>query len=425
VVLLALALAAFRPVATIPGGAADGDEPANPDSEDQRFEAGRGVEPTGLGSAYEGSPISTARPPGSTQQVYEVRDSAGVRIVQYALVPERAAPIRLSAQPIFRVEATPDGQPFEIPGAAALLTDGGAVLDNREARELVFISPTGSVAVRGTEPVPDAGIFSITPIEDDTILVQWTGWREPGELALLHRGELVRTVPLHEEVANNKVIGVARDGSLLLGMPSSLAGGRPRWASAYLARYDRRAERVDTVGAYDLGGPHLPFRFPQNGAAAVSGGRFVIGRSDRSELRWFDADGTLRQILRWEKRSLVVSDSMWSVYEASYRAGISRREGEDWIQRHLEGVKQSTDEAPVFRRVLSDSQGNVWIGSRGFPLEYWTPAGYDVISEQGVWLGTVSVPSNFRVLVVGSDRVFGVEVEGERVLGVVTYRLER
>jgi hypothetical protein len=426
-VAAALLLAAVRPIQGAPeragGDAASSGEPARDERSAPARSAGRA--PTSAGAEAAGT-SGTGQPQDAAvaRQAYEVRDSAGVRIVEHGLRPERAAPFRLSAEPVFRAESMPDGSAFEVPWAASLLRDGGAVIESGESRRLVFISPTGEVAMSGaTPPDPDMGIFSITAVEGDTVLVQYTSM-EQGTLAVLHGGGLVRQIPLDPEVANNKVMGVGSGGELLLGMPSMLVGGRPQWVPAALSRYDRRTERVDTVGVYDLGGPTFAFRFTQNGAAVVSGGRFVIGRSDLPELRWLDPDGALRQIVRWRRRPVTITDAMWSVYEAQIRAGAGSREGEDWIRRHMDGVKQSTEEAPLFRRLIPDDQGNVWVGSQGFPLEYWTPSGYDVISQQGVWLGSVAVPPTLRILAIGTDRVLGAEVDGREVRSIAVYRIE-
>jgi hypothetical protein len=220
------------------------------------------------------------------------------------------------------------------------------------------------------------------------------------------------------------VLGVGQGGELILGMPISISGPRSSWLPAILSAFQLRDQRLDTIGRYDFAGPSSPVRFQLMGAAAVSAGRLVVGRGDRPELRWLDPDGRLRQIVRWQPPARVVTDSAWSAYAAELRSGSRMTELE--IRDRVEGLEQTLDQAPVFWRLMGDSEGNVWISSHGVPdIDYWTPPAYELVSPQGVWLGTVSMPPGFQVLAIGRDRILGAERDAANVWSLVMYGLER
>ena len=70
----------------------------------------------------------------------QIEDSAGVRIVQYAGVPEVELPFAIAEEPIYRHGANPGDYIFQFVDAGRLFPDGSAVVADRDG-EVVVLSP--------------------------------------------------------------------------------------------------------------------------------------------------------------------------------------------------------------------------------------------------------------------------------------------
>ena len=72
------------------------------------------------------------------------RDSAGIRIVEYAGVPDGRAPFALAADPQYRHGDDPGDYAFRYIHAGALLADGSAVVADAQNIELVALNRDGT-----------------------------------------------------------------------------------------------------------------------------------------------------------------------------------------------------------------------------------------------------------------------------------------
>jgi hypothetical protein len=50
---------------------------------------------------------------------------------------------------------------------------------------------------------------------------------------------------------------------------------------------------------------------------------------------------------------------------------------------------------------------------------------HQVVSKDGEWLGTVSLPQRFEILDIGYDRILGIERDSHDVEAVSVYRIDR
>lgn len=92
------------------------------------------------------------------QAQVQIRDSAGVRIVEYAETPDSTPPFRFSDEPIYRHGDRPGDYQFRHISfmQGRFLPDGGAVISDGDNSEVVLLGPDGALegilARRGEGP---------------------------------------------------------------------------------------------------------------------------------------------------------------------------------------------------------------------------------------------------------------------------------
>jgi hypothetical protein len=386
--------------------------------------------------------MAACEQPAPAQEEAVTRDSSGVRIIDNAVAAVGLAPFRISDQPIYRV-GWGDGHIFEAVVAGTLLPDGRAVFaDGGSTLQVTVLSPDGEVESVLGRPGEGPGefrrIFSVQHFDPDTVIIQDSQNRR---LSFFHEGSLVRDIGLGS-AADLCLLGSDEDGRLLLGMPLAVVRGRryeTPWLQVPIVTMTLASPAFDTVGVADWDqslnfGGNNPFG--SRGHATISNGRFVVGRSDIPELRWFDSGGQLQQIARWQAEPRSVSDSVWAAYEAGIRARFSTVGlPEADIRSRIETLKAAAaqEPPPLFGGLLGDDQGNVWIAEYRSPYSGNPPRGselpsrYSVLAPDGRYVGHVAMPASrpFRLLAVSLSRVIGIEEDEFGVQAVVAYGIER
>jgi hypothetical protein len=253
------------------------------------------------------------------------------------------------------------------------------------------------------------------------------------KFSLFHEGAFVRDVTLPPGIpARNRAMGVDARGRFLLGIPSGYSPSfEEPWLRMPLLTLDVTVPRVDTVAHYDfiqhrsewLGDPFMS-GFGRPGAA---GGRFVVARADRMELRWIDSEGSLEQIARWRAPSRPLTDSFWAVWEDARKRQLSARRSDEEIRAEIAEARANVSRtlpvfSPIFTALLGDAVGRVWIAE--YEAEYGFPHRYQVVSAEGEWLGAVTTPTRSRILAVGEERVLLLEVDALDVQAVSLYLIE-
>ena len=362
-----------------------------------------------------------------------VRDSAGVRVVEYAGVPDVEPPFALAPQPQYRHGGRAGDYAFGLVGLGRLFSDGSAALSDDANSEIVLVTPDGaeySVAATAGEGPGEVGyVLGMFTRGQDSLMVLD---RRNSSFSLFVDGSLVLTESLADLQRYTSLWpqGIDAGGSFLAATSSFRSGFEEEWLQGHMARFDPGTGAVDTVASYDFvpgaGNPSQGF-----GSIAVADGHFIYTRSDRPEATWRATDGTVEQIVRWQAEPERLTEEHLVPLEADLRARLrfANRDAPATVVERLTRETMAEYRAdlgrplPLFRPPFGDAEGRVW-------LPTYVPAGpregsppYSVISSDGSWLGKVNAPPGLRILDVAHDRVLGVIKDEMDVESVVVYEL--
>ena len=353
-----------------------------------------------------------------------------------------AAPIRVSAEPVWRVGWDETGPVFENIVAGALLGDGrAAIADGGQTLQVSVLAHDGAVLAVLGRPGQGPGefrrILAMKRLGTDTIAVQDADNRR---LSLFHGGELVDNVALGP-AANLSLLGADEEGRAVFGMPPGVVYGRryeTPWLAIPFVRMSLATGAVDTLAVADWDqsleyGGNSPFL--SQGHATIAGGTVVVGRGDAPEVRWLGADGEPVRIARWEAPSSPVPDSLWTAYERALRdrfteIGLPAAD----IDGRLTTMKAAIQEPlPHFEDLLADPEGNLWIAEYtpryvGDPPRVRDhPERFYLLDPEGRGMGHVSLPPGaaLRILDIGADRMLAVEEDSLGVQAVALYALNK
>ena len=367
----------------------------------------------------------------------QIEDSAGVRIVEYAGVPEVGPPFAIAEEPVYRHGANPGDYAFRRIKAGRLFPDGGAVVSDEWNGELVVLSPDGAthevLAKRGEGPGEVTYVYSLFVLGQDSVMMD-----DPRLLRLtFFAGDSVARIANLPRSRGLGVVGTGSSGEVLLATraPSRpLSGLEGEWLPGHMARFDMETGTLDTVASYDYMAripPGLEWNFiAAVGEVMVATGRFAHTRSDRPEITWSLPDGTVTQIVRWRAEPAQLTEEMLEHVEADERRR-NRVAYPHWPDSRIEEMTRE-DMAdyhasigrplPFFGSPFADDEGGVWLPSyRLAGSQEGSP--YTVISSDGEWLGEVEAPPRFRILDVTGGLVLGVLRDEMDVESVVVYEL--
>ncbi len=368
----------------------------------------------------------------------QIEDSAGVRIVEYAGVPEVEAPFAIAAEPVYRHGVNPGDYAFRGINVGRLFPDGSAVVSDEWNSELVVLSPDGAthevLARRGEGPGEVTYVNAIFALGQDSVLMA-----DPrlGRVTLFAGGSVPRTVDLLR-LSGLGVEGIGSSGELLLAtrVPAERRSGlEGEWLPGHMARFDMETGALDTVASYDFTS-RIPPGLEWNpieavGEVMVATGQFVYTRSDRPEVTWSLPDGTVTQIVRWQAEPAQLTEELLEPVEADERMrnrvaypGLPDSRIAQITQEDMAAYFASIGRPlPLFGPPFADAEGRVWLPSYrpGGSQEGASP--YTVISSDGEWLGKVEAPPRFRILDVTGGLVLGVLRDEMDVENVVVHEL--
>ena len=369
-----------------------------------------------------------------------VRDSAGVRIVEYAGAPAADAPFTFSPEPVYSHGSGSGDYTFANIWTGRLLPDGGVVVSDAGNGEVVLLAPDGSsseiLARRGEGPGEVGLVASMFVLSGDSVLLEDMAH---ARFTVLAGGSLARTVAPRDRkfTQDFRTIGIDPSGQLLMTSSSYRRGFEEDWLPGYMILFDLDTEVADTVASFDW----VPFRPPEgvkenpfshHGFTTAAGGQFVYGRTDVPELVWRNPDGSVAQIIRWQPEWVYPSEEHWNQFEANQRAvlpGVNPQASTDaaikeLIQGTLARYQLDTDQPlPLYGRPFGDAEGRIWMAQYSIGSGRDGAPAYTVIDTDGVWLGRVAVPLGLRVLDVAGGRVLGVVKDDMDVQSVVVYEL--
>ena len=380
---------------------------------------------------------AACRPDAARDPALSVRDSAGIRLVEYAATPERAGPFVFASQPLYRYGAGPEDYPFQSIWRGALLGDGSAAVIDALNSEIVLIAADGTfrglLAGRGDGPGELDRPTSVFARGGDTLLVDDHGH---ARLTFFSGGGVAREVDTRFLNRSLRVLGLDSAGHPLMASSSYMRGFPEPWLQGHMVRFDIDAGVADTVAAYDwvpAWSDERPVNpFGVGGLVAAVAGRFVYIRSDLPEVTWRNPDGTVHQIVRWRSPPAYPDEEDWRLFESSLRATLrpanphiqSEAEFEDLMQRTLSRYELVADEPlPLFTQPFGDREGRLWLGHYTVGARVGGVSGYSILAPDGIWLGEVRAPEGVRLLDVAQDRALGVFRDEMGVESLVLYEL--
>ena len=313
--------------------------------------------------------------PSSVSVAVNIEDSAGVRIVEYAGTPE-VPTLTLADEPLYTHGTREGDYLFQGDFSGVVFPDGNAVISDWGNREVVRLGPDGrQEVIAGPGEGPGeirGGPAQLFAGGQDSLLVYDSAVRRVLRYAA---GSLVDDVRLPDPPGGAPMLVREADGFGHLLMISAYRRPDPseEWTTGHLMRLDLASWTADTVGSYDQLPPEPADRtaipmYRYVGEVGTAGGEFVHGRTDKPSLLWLRADGTVRQIMRWQPPSVLTTAEGWDNWVACLGDEFRRESPQtpeatirQMLDTRYEFVGDSPE--PLFGRIDSDDQGRVWLSS--------------------------------------------------------------
>jgi len=364
----------------------------------------------------------------STQPEVTVRDSVGITIVDNHAPAWHASEAWRIADSVTLQLGQADGPAeytFTYP-IAAQLSDGRILVSDAGFKELRFYRSDGqylqTVGGEGPGPGEFTWLSATFVLPGDTLVATDDA---PGRVTIFDEyGALVETVQLESRGNQTSVAGPlatrlwvatasfpAPDSAGLSGRLQEIAVyGSDGSVSAVIdtLTLSRRTTRQGDAGVLMTVLPFGP-----RPAVAASGGKAYVAPGDRYEIRVYDADGTLRRIIRrdWEPEAVTeedVSEHLEHVKELFSRFDTPTSTRAAFLEMNESAARLSSVKPPI-RAVATDRQGYLWVqpwvaGWRTVGNLPATP--HDVFDPDGRWLGQVEVPAGHWVTDIGADYVW-------------------
>lgn len=374
------------------------------------------------------------------QASFAVTDSAGVEVVatREPAWPEGGrSPWQLSL--VTEIGELDGAEPYLFGGPvrAALLPDGRVAVADEQSGDIRIFSDDGEFEARwgqrGEGPGEFHGFAWLSVCSGQLMAYDWiqqrvTSFSFDGTLATTAQIETPegqspyrsRCLPDGSLLAAGwgDVSGRFEDGIYMFAQPADVWRMLPDTDSAVTLGTYTSSERMARIrdGGFGTVGPH-PF-----GRAVVfagAGNRIVVGAGERLQLELREMDGTLSKIVRGPDAELVIDDEFIEMYRS-----VELPEEDSADRATLaEGDFPMPPRYPAYSEVLIDDLDFIWV--ERFALPWSTEREWGVFDPDGVFLGHLTFPGNFRMTDIRRDRLVGVATDELGVIRVRVYALER
>ena len=365
------------------------------------------------------------------------RDSAGIQIVE-ALRPlwgdVGSAGWLVDPKPVVDLAAAGNGSSHEfhrvqgmtrLSTGALVVADGGSDEIRLYSEAGDFLGATGGP---GEGPGEFTGLVGLARGRGDTLLA--LDWDDRmalfapdlgfiGDLGLPPFSQAIHAFDDGTVVVETETMSLhVYEGGGLVRVPSVL------W------RIDPEGASADSIGETAGEEQHVVVSGPRQGQTGTLFGRrshiatyrghIYQGHAIGMEVEELNAEGELLRILRIPDFSLALS---------SEAIVAERREmmGDDppgWFRRVIEEIP-ARSVRPAYDGLFLDPSGAVWLRPFRGRSEQGGPETWQVLANDGTWLGSVEFPANFQVMETGMDAVLGVWRDELDVEHPWVLRLER
>lgn len=376
--------------------------------------------------------------PGSARPDFQVRDSAGIRILENASPsPGSRLDWRIGPAPSASIGVREGEEPYMLHNAfsATRLSDGRIVVANDGSSELRVFDELGTHLVnwggRGEGPGEFSGdLREVGRWAGDSIIAWNTHFEEGlsvfdadgnfGRSFFLERGTDRFPYPLAAH-AGGTILTSAFAGSDGRAVEIRNGDGTPAIAlgvfpSAEVYEYERpeggRGTRDVAYGFVLLNG--------------FWGDLVFVAFTNRYEIRAFGTDGTLARIVRRDHVPRPTTQADIDYYVESQLAYYPNFSADE-VARYRQ-VFESTPLAktfPAFSEVVVDAAGYLWVREYDFPGEPRPAPLWTVFDPGGRVLGFVETPSGLAILEIGEDYILGRTEDDLGVESIHLWPLER
>lgn len=368
-----------------------------------------------------------------------VRDSAGVRIVEYAAWAPQPLAWRIGDQPLVEIGAIEgdDAYQFEQVQSARRLRDGRIVVANGGSQEIRFFDATGrhllTVGREGEGPGEFRGLGPVEVLPGDSVAAYDWSLRRVSVYA--PNGTFARSFPLDFTAGALAPVGSFPDGGWLTSRSFVFGVGDPGTAvvqdtNAFLV-FDPTGTLTDSIGRFpsfqyyvrtegsSAMAVSLPFGLFSD--AAVAGNGFYAGYAGAFAITRYARHGAPELVIRAARDPRPVTQADV--------AALKDERLEDAPPEMRPGIERLYADMPVpaafpaFGDLKVDAEGHLWVADYRAPDEEHTT--WTVFDAQGTLLGTIRTPPGLTVMEIGTDYLLGTWADDLDVPYVRIYRLTR
>lgn len=353
---------------------------------------------------------------------FEVRDSAGIRIVE-SHRPRwgEGEGWVVEAEPSLQLGAVEGDTPESFARVVGMrrLSDGTIVVADGGEFQLKYFDAAGrflrSVGRNGGGPGEFQGIAQLFTCGADSLVV-WDPW-QPRASVFDGRGQYVRGVQFEVPPPSGSVYRLSECGAggevVVMGWPRTdgIPQGLHRPAvPVYFSRISDGRVQVE-VGEFpgdDRSGSQYgsrPATFGRRTLVAMGDGRVFLGTGDGYEIRGYGLDGTLEVVVRRSRGVLPVTREDVARYqEAQLSLARDPNQRREWEQSLA--AEEYPANFPAYAAMRTDPEGRLWV--QYYPRPGEAGSEWAVFGQGGEWLGDVTMPKGLGIYQIGVGYVLGI-----------------